>query len=474
MSLPSGYTQLEYIESTGTQWIDTKVFPAETRILIDAFILEKNTGNDHHIASASWAETGKTELFNVMRLRADRTGYAVRYGNGNLRNIEHQGNVFGRHTFNRNFPASPYTAQVDSAETITLTPGIVGSIGTTLPLFAFRRNQGTPSGFINMRLYSCKIWKRIVSSGVASTDLVREFIPAKNSSGVIGLWDDVNSSFYTNSGTGTFIAGELPPATHKTLINGTLYDVKGGKCMVNGTVYNILKGRTLIDGTGWDITFPSALTMPVKGDLITMNLDGTDRQYRVLKIVDGTTVEVLGMWNVSTSTKFDNNGTSTYAGKTLDTYLNTTWYNTLSTIAKAAIVPKNINQYQYSSGSYNQTTHASYADYSTKSIKANVGNRYVYALDVEDIEMYFGGTGGSAIDKTPGTFSNTGVLQMFWNQTSTNSESPWFRSAVDSSSMSVWRVYGGVGVVSDRFANLSGIARPAFQIDLSKIDFTIN
>ena len=50
----------------------------------------------------------------------------------------------------------------------------------------------------------------------------------------------------------------LPPVdltAHKTLINGTAYTVKGGKCMVNGTVYNILKGRTLIDGTGYDITF---------------------------------------------------------------------------------------------------------------------------------------------------------------------------------------------------------------------------
>lgn len=44
---------------------------------------------------------------------------------------------------------------------------------------------------------------------------------------------------------------------HKTLVGGTAYTVKGGKCMVNGTVYNILKGRTLIDGTGWDIAFPS-------------------------------------------------------------------------------------------------------------------------------------------------------------------------------------------------------------------------
>ena len=42
---------------------------------------------------------------------------------------------------------------------------------------------------------------------------------------------------------------------HKTRVNGTAYDVNGGKCLVNGTVYNILKGRTLIGGTGYDITF---------------------------------------------------------------------------------------------------------------------------------------------------------------------------------------------------------------------------
>lgn len=46
-----------------------------------------------------------------------------------------------------------------------------------------------------------------------------------------------------------------PPATHKTLVNGTAYEVKGGKCLVNGTSYDIKKGRTLINGTGYDITF---------------------------------------------------------------------------------------------------------------------------------------------------------------------------------------------------------------------------
>lgn len=51
---------------------------------------------------------------------------------------------------------------------------------------------------------------------------------------------------------------DLP--THKTLVNGTVYEVKGGKTLVNGTVYNILKGRTLINGTGYNITLPGAGT----------------------------------------------------------------------------------------------------------------------------------------------------------------------------------------------------------------------
>ena len=262
---------------------------------------------------------------------------------------------------------------------------------------------------------------------------------------------------------------------HKTLVNGTAYTVKGGKCMVNGTVYNILKGRTLIDGTGWDITFPSALTMPVKGDIITMNLDGTDRPYRVLKIVDETTVEVLTMWKMSTYSTFGSNN-NTYSESTLDTYLNTTWYNTLSSDAKAAIVPKNINQYQYlyNSNFYNQTTHSSYANYSTKVLKANVGSRYVYALDVEDIEMYFGGTGGSASDKTQGTFSKTDLLQMFWNQTALIGEYPWLRSANSDALDYAWLVSGFNGSLSNSRSDNTNSVRGAFQIDLSKIDFTIN
>lgn len=96
---------------------------------------------------------------------------------------------------------------------------------------------------------------------------------------------------------------------------------------------------------------------PTKGDLINMDLDGNgNKTYRVLAI-SGNVAKLLGMSDISTSQKYNatsktgtfaNGGEGQlYAGSDLDTYLNTTWYNTLSTNAKAAIVPESRTQYMY-------------------------------------------------------------------------------------------------------------------------------
>ena len=42
---------------------------------------------------------------------------------------------------------------------------------------------------------------------------------------------------------------------HKTLVNGTSYDITGGKTLVSGTAYSIAGGKTLVGGTGYDISF---------------------------------------------------------------------------------------------------------------------------------------------------------------------------------------------------------------------------
>ena len=40
---------------------------------------------------------------------------------------------------------------------------------------------------------------------------------------------------------------------HKTLINGTAYEITSGRILINGTVYSVDKGKTRVGGTGYDI-----------------------------------------------------------------------------------------------------------------------------------------------------------------------------------------------------------------------------
>ena len=72
---------------------------------------------------------------------------------------------------------------------------------------------------------------------------------------------------------------------HKTIIDGTVYDVKGGKCLINGTAYSIKKGRTLIGGTGYDVTFEEPAS---KSWYLNEGLSGTVDATVIFKSSDGT------------------------------------------------------------------------------------------------------------------------------------------------------------------------------------------
>lgn len=71
---------------------------------------------------------------------------------------------------------------------------------------------------------------------------------------------------------------------HKTLINGTAYEVTGGKCLVNGTGYSIQKGRTLVSGTGYDIGFESEVELGSLdvGQSVYLNVNGAATEFLIV------------------------------------------------------------------------------------------------------------------------------------------------------------------------------------------------
>ena len=237
----------------------------------------------------------------------------------------------------------------------------------------------------------------------------------------------------------------------------------------------------------------------LKGDLISMDLDGNgDKQYRILKI-SGNKAECLAMYTANADQQFNTTSKTTtmgsltvqqYSGSDLDTYLNTTWYNTLNSAAKAAIVSKFITQDAWSTAPNSDTTNYNPIYTGTKgesvpgttnysigkyaNAELTVGNRNVYALGVQDIIDYLSDE-SLRVDKTA-ILRNVNIWKMFYNIETQPVEGhrtfAWLRSAdARSDSRVIWLqdVNGGIQY-RPVGGNYSG-AIPAFTIDLSKISF---
>lgn len=46
---------------------------------------------------------------------------------------------------------------------------------------------------------------------------------------------------------------------HRTMIDGTSYEVTGGKTLIDGTAYSIKSGKTLVGGTAYEVGFGPAM-----------------------------------------------------------------------------------------------------------------------------------------------------------------------------------------------------------------------
>ena len=208
--LPNGYTELHYIQSSGTQYIDTGFKPSGNALRV---VIRFRYTSDYSNLSLFGNHTSTPYSMTVY-------GSRPTFWVGNTGNISCglQTSQGVEYTLDATADNGTITALWNDVE---YTSTYSGNLYTEQNMFIFGGNSNgtlaeSGSGY---RLYAFQIYD--------NGTLVRDFIPAKNNEGTIGLYDLVNDVFYTNAGTGTFtgkvkaksafVMGSTVPVTGKLL-----------------------------------------------------------------------------------------------------------------------------------------------------------------------------------------------------------------------------------------------------------------
>ena len=189
--LPSEYEEMEYIEGTGTQYINTN-YPY-------------NSTNNTYKVECKWKFTGNNTTYQAPYgayvAEANNTFRIIRYNSdtklATYSNSKAGGGV--RHTLNESIFQDFVTIQTCNDVTYN---------GTTYNLATATTGTNSTSTFFVMAQasQSCvskiKVWYfKIYESNVLKMYLV----PSKRKSdNVIGMYDFISGTFLTNAGTGTF------------------------------------------------------------------------------------------------------------------------------------------------------------------------------------------------------------------------------------------------------------------------------
>lgn len=191
--LPDGYTQLEYIESTGVyptpmQYIDTGVVVEQNDLEIDATI---QTVSD--VGVQGW-------FFTIGRINTQPTP-------ASFLQVGTEGSKYKIHLTNVMIDGVDSVSKDKKDIVFTLN----GQDATLFvdSLYSASNPQFETGSFRNQSilLFYAGSFRIFAMSIKLENAMVRSYIPCKNSSGKIGLYDTINKQFYGNDGTSEFIAG---------------------------------------------------------------------------------------------------------------------------------------------------------------------------------------------------------------------------------------------------------------------------
>jgi hypothetical protein len=283
MALPSGYKRLEYIQSNGTQYIDTGYCPSyNTRVVMDVQ-LSTYSASRSPFGCRNANSTTASAAYLVMQTGANtiRSDYFGSSGTLTLSVATNQ-----RLTIDMNKNVLTVNGQ-----SMTNTAKTSGTSPYSLMLFTYS-NSGSAGSKTSMTLYSCKIYD--------GTALIHSYTPCSNASGTVGLWDEVSGAFHGDAAGGAFTAGPVvdpmtPHDGHNTNIGNIAREIESGTALIGGVSLEIESGVVLVGGVSREIalkknTFTVAVSGVALNEYCKTTLNGSVLPIGAIEVEPGTEI----------------------------------------------------------------------------------------------------------------------------------------------------------------------------------------
>lgn len=189
--LPSGYTKLNYIESTGTQYLNTGVGSNLTSVIMIDCQVTDNLNQKNTAILGGWANIGGSSRYALLGTNSNVTGWIGQWGSGYMNYGTKDNN---RHTFIVNVLQNKLI--IDSSVTNL---GVVAANSNGDIALCTINSDGTlgRERVTAMKIYSCKMWD--------NGEQVRDFVPCLDNNNVPCLYDKIGKQTYYNLGSGTFL-----------------------------------------------------------------------------------------------------------------------------------------------------------------------------------------------------------------------------------------------------------------------------
>lgn len=201
--LPDDYTELEYISTNGTQYLNTGyTHKANTKIECKINVTQDSVHNYQFIFGARQNDYQYYAMTFATRWNGSNTFCYCRTGNEKTGGTTYYGQDITIEAYQSKCTWTNSNGQSSSITTSGTINAGVNPMGifcvNTTSSGSFSAESGTYAG--NTKLYYFNIYE--------VDTLVRQYVPAKRTTdNVLGLFDLVNKTFITNLGSGSFGAG---------------------------------------------------------------------------------------------------------------------------------------------------------------------------------------------------------------------------------------------------------------------------